>query len=144
MDLIVAKVRKNSKAELWITLQEFKERQYVDLREYFLATDDLKWHPTKKGIKLTMAQLPALIDALDGLQDESEIGTYERIQKSQRTEIQVGIREFAKHKYGDVRIWYSMTTTDEKQPSRKGITFRPELTSQLLEGLRDAKEAVIQ
>ena len=56
-----------------VSLTEFKGRQYVEVRTYYMA-DDGEWKPTRKGITLSpdlMKQVnTALSEALDELGDE--------------------------------------------------------------------------
>ena len=53
-----------------VSLTEFKGRQYVEIRTYYMA-DDGEWKPTRKGITLApdlMKQVSnALISALEDL-----------------------------------------------------------------------------
>jgi hypothetical protein len=138
VDVIVAKVKKNSSTELWVSLRVFLGEQYVDIREHFFAAaDDRQWHPTKKGIMILPSQLPGVIDAIEAMEGLGEVGTVATIEKSARDEIQVGIREYERSRYGDVRIWH-WARNGEKKPG-KGATFKLSMIDALLEALRDAK-----
>lgn len=56
-----------------VSLTEFKGRQYVEIRTYYMA-DDGEWKPTRKGITLPPDLMKkvnsALSKALDELGDE--------------------------------------------------------------------------
>jgi hypothetical protein len=138
MDVVVAKIKKNSSAELWVSLRVFQGEQYIDIREHFFAAaDDRQWHPTKKGIMILPNQLPGVIDGIEAMEALDDVGTVATIEKSARDEIQVGIREYERSRYGDVRIWYS-GMDGERKPG-KGATFKLSMTDALLEALRDAE-----
>ena len=62
----IATIEKNRSEELRIALKEYEGHHYVDLRTY---TEPYSDHgqgrvPTKKGVTLGVAKLPALIEAL--------------------------------------------------------------------------------
>jgi hypothetical protein len=139
MEATVAKLKKNTIAEVWVCLREYQGRQYVDVREYFLLGDDRQWHPTKKGIMLAPELLPQVIDGVEALDGVTEMGTVAAIRKSTREEIQVGIREYQNSRYGEIRVWF-WAEGGEKKPSGKGVTFKLELIDSLLEALRGAEE----
>lgn len=140
MEATVAKIKKGASAEIWICLREFQGRQYVDMREHFLASEDRHWHPTKKGVMILPDLLPQMIEGMQALKDVSELGTVATVGKSSRQEIQVGFREFEKSRYGEVRLWYSSGEGSEKKPSPKGVTFKLDLLDALVDALRDAQE----
>jgi len=56
-----------------VSLTEFKGKQYVEVRTYYMA-DDGEWKPTRKGITLSPDLMKkvnsALSEALDELGDE--------------------------------------------------------------------------
>lgn len=139
MEATVAKLRKNATSEVWVCLREFQGRQFVDVREHFLLAEDREWHPTKKGIVIAPEFLPQVIDGVEALDGVTEIGTVLSIRKSNREEIQVGVREYQKSRYGEIRIWYE--ADGEKKPG-KGVTFRLDLIDSLVEALRGAEETL--
>ncbi len=121
-------------------LREFQGCQYVDVREHFLSGDDRQWHPTKKGIMLAPALLAQVIEGVEALEEATDLGTVATIEKSSREEIQVGVRQLEKHRYGEIRLWYWAREGGDKKPSSKGVTFRLDLVPTLLDALRDADE----
>jgi hypothetical protein len=106
MDATVAKLRKNASAEIWVCLRDYRDKQYVDVREYFLLADDRQWHPTKKGIMIPPDLLAQVIDGVEALGGVTDLETVARIRKSAREEIQVAVRAFEGNRYGEIRIWY--------------------------------------
>jgi len=140
MEATVAKIKKNASAEIWVCLRDYQGRQYVDIREHFLAGDDRQWHPTKKGIMVLPKLLPQVIDGLEALENVTDLGTVATVPKSSRDEIQVAYRAFEKSHYGEVRQWYWTGEGGEKKPSPKGVTFRLDLVDVLVEALRTAED----
>ncbi len=47
-----------------VSLTEFKGRQYVEIRTYYMA-DDGEWKPTRKGITLAPDLMKQVSDALN-------------------------------------------------------------------------------
>jgi hypothetical protein len=138
MDATVAKLKKNTSAEVWVCLRDYQGRQYVDVREHFLLGDDRQWHPTKKGIMIPPTLLAQVIDGVEALDGVTDLKTVATIRKSDRDEIQVAVREYEGNRYGEIRIWYC-AEGGEKKPA-KGITFKLHMIDDLLEALRNAEE----
>lgn len=57
-----------------LTVSEFRDVQYLNIREYFLDFD-AEWQPTKKGISipLELAFTTNLLDGLSKLLEDNEI-----------------------------------------------------------------------
>ncbi len=55
-------------------------------------------------------------------------------------EIQVGVRQYERSRYGEVRMWYWTSEGGERKPSPKGVTFKLDLVETLLEALRTAED----
>ncbi len=52
-----------------VSLTEFKGRQYVEIRTYYMA-DDGEWKPTRKGITLAPDLMKQVSDALNTALEE--------------------------------------------------------------------------
>lgn len=139
MEALLAKIKKSGGSELWVALREFQGRQYVDVREHFLTSDSRDWHPTKKGVMLDPADLPAVIDGIEEI-DGNAHATSKTIPKGEKVELRIGYREFERHHYCEVRTWYLDNKLKEMRPSPKGFTFGLELRDSLLEALREAED----
>ena len=64
---LIATVPKNSREEVRVALSEFRGAAFVDLRIFAdMGHEDRS--PTKKGIAIKPASLPALIEALQAAQ----------------------------------------------------------------------------
>lgn len=142
MEATISKIRKNSSAEMWVSLREFQGRQYVDLREHFFSTDDQQWHPNRKGIMLLPELVCQVIEGLEALQEVTELGTVAVIPKSAREEIQIGYREYERSRYGEVRAWYWTKDSEERKPG-KGATFKLEMIEAMIDALRTAEEQLL-
>ena len=55
---------KDGKNKIVIRRNYFKEREYIDIREYFV-TEGGQWLPTKKGISMPIERLDELLEMLD-------------------------------------------------------------------------------
>ena len=133
MEATIAKIKKNASAEIWVSLREFQDRQYVDVREHFLSGDDHQWHATKKGLMVDPKLLVEMVVGVEHLGTVSELGTVATIAKSKQQEIRIGYRQFANSRYGEIRVWYK--NGEEHKPSNKGVTFRLNLVEQLRSAL---------
>ena len=138
MEAIVTKLKKNKSSEVWVCLRDYQNKQYVDIREHFLNTDDLLWKPTAKGIMLLPVVLPQVINGVEALCGVTEVAVVLKFKKNDREEIQIAIREFEGRTYGEIRAWYWAEGGTQKPG--KGVTFKLEMIDGLLEALRDAEE----
>jgi hypothetical protein len=59
---------KNPLEEIRVSLTVFKKKQYLDLRTYYKG-DDGEYHPSKKGITLSLDLLPDLVEAIQKARD---------------------------------------------------------------------------
>ena len=53
--------------------------------------------------------------------------------------IRVALQEYRGHEYIDIRQYYKDNSGDFK-PTKKGITFNPEILDEIIEGLEALKE----
>jgi hypothetical protein len=68
-------LRKNSREEIRVSLDEFKGTRLVDLRLFSTFTAANVPMPTKKGVSLSVAKLGELIDGLEKARAEAvELG----------------------------------------------------------------------
>lgn len=63
------------------------------------------------------------------------------IQKNSIDEIRVSWSEYKGHRYLDIRIYTEIEGKSEKTPTKRGITLRPDLISELIAALERAVEA---
>jgi hypothetical protein len=55
---------KNPLEEIRVSLTVFKKKQYIDLRVYYMG-DDGEYHPSKKGITVSLDLFPDLVEAIE-------------------------------------------------------------------------------
>ncbi|MCU0611523.1 MAG: transcriptional coactivator p15/PC4 family protein [Candidatus Eisenbacteria bacterium] len=68
MDVTVNEFQKSATERVVAKIREFRGRQYVDIRVYYLANiSDNTYAPTKKGIMLSPELLPDLSSMVDQL-----------------------------------------------------------------------------
>ena len=56
---------KGNGEELQISLRNFKDKYYIDLRVWYQSKSDQNFLPTKKGICLTLDKIPELYKGVD-------------------------------------------------------------------------------
>ncbi len=61
--MIISEVERNSKEKIIVSIQEFKNRHYIDCQIYF-RDDTNKLIPTRKGITLNDETADAIIEGL--------------------------------------------------------------------------------
>lgn len=62
---VIHTFQKNPEEEVRLTLREYKDRHYLDLRLWFQPSDGGDYRPTKKGITLSLDYLPELKKGLE-------------------------------------------------------------------------------
>ncbi len=61
------------------------------------------------------------------------------IEKNANNKIRISITEFKGNNYIDVRVYYE-DDAGEYKPTKKGVTFRPDQISQVMDGLLQAEK----
>ena len=61
---ILAAIPKNATEQLQIAINEFKGKEYLDLRIFYTTDDGASWLPTKKGVTVSPDQLETLLEAV--------------------------------------------------------------------------------
>jgi hypothetical protein len=56
----------NDSSNVRLCFSEYRGKQRIDLRTYFLAEDG-EWKPTRKGVSLPAEKIPDLIQALQSI-----------------------------------------------------------------------------
>jgi hypothetical protein len=60
MSDVVAKLPKNARETIFLSLSEFKGRKLVDIRVHVPGDQDGDWVPTRKGVSLAVGLYPAV------------------------------------------------------------------------------------
>ena len=85
---LIDKFNKNSVEIVKVSIQEYKGKEYVDLRVWAFEKPDGSGEekPTRKGITLNTGLLPKLIEALEKAQEEMAKNLHERPQERRSPE----------------------------------------------------------
>ena len=67
--MILGEIERNPTERLRISLENFKGRDYVDLRIYY-QDDAGEWRPTKKGVTLSPEKVDEAMEILQKVKDE--------------------------------------------------------------------------
>ena len=62
------------------------------------------------------------------------------IQKNKRETIRISESEYEGHRFIDLRIWYD--DNGEMKPTKKGISFNPNIAKEVIEGILKTVEEV--
>ncbi|MBI4431383.1 MAG: transcriptional coactivator p15/PC4 family protein [Candidatus Omnitrophica bacterium] len=69
--ILVHSFQKNEDEEIRLTLREYKNRHYFDLRLYFQPENQREMAPSKKGLTLALEFLPELKRGLIKVEEEA-------------------------------------------------------------------------
>ncbi|MGD9580414.1 MAG: transcriptional coactivator p15/PC4 family protein [Vampirovibrionia bacterium] len=67
---LLAAIERNATEELQIAINEYKGKQYVDLRIFYTNDDGDSWNPTKKGVTVAPDKIDEVMDALAKAKEE--------------------------------------------------------------------------
>lgn len=142
--IIIDKIKKHSGSEIWIVLEEYQSQMRCHVREYFRPDDGPEWKPTKKGVSIPHELVTGFVDAVEQLSMASDIGEIASIPLGQMRKISFGIREFNKHIYAEIRVYYHPDSDIKNWKPGKGVTIPPALVSKLAEALRLAEDQLAE
>jgi hypothetical protein len=78
-DTLIAKLPKNGREELWVSLTEFHGKPLCAARVFFRPEGGGEMRPGKSGLNLRVAMLPDLIAALQKAEAEARrLGQFDR------------------------------------------------------------------
>ncbi len=69
MSEIIAKLPKNARETIFLSLSEFKGRRLVDIRVHVPGNEEDEWVPTRKGVSLAVGLYPQFKQALAELEE---------------------------------------------------------------------------
>ena len=61
---LLATIPRNATEQIQISINSYKNKQYLDLRVYYTTDDGGTWLPTKKGVTFAPDQLDVLEEAI--------------------------------------------------------------------------------
>ena len=65
MEKVIGEIKKTATVKTMIRLTEFKGRQLLDVRDFFLPKNAPDFSPTKKGITLDVTKISDIISLLE-------------------------------------------------------------------------------
>ena len=131
---LIASFKKNHRELVGVRVAEWKGELRADIRIYVQAIGEDVLIPTSKGVSIPIDLFPAVIDGVRKLGEVmGREKVVERIPKSKKTEIGVGINIFRGQTLLYIRQFTTMNNANEMKPTKKGISVRVDQYLQLLE-----------
>ena len=138
MDAIIAKIRKNTREDIWITRGPYRGKDTVHVRIYY--RDTLGVFATRKGIAISATDVSKLVTsinrALDGDVSEQQPAV---IAKTARERVHVYAAEFMAQPLIQLRIYFYSEEDASWKPSPKGVAIKPDLIPLLIDALNAAE-----
>ncbi|MBU0516056.1 MAG: transcriptional coactivator p15/PC4 family protein [Proteobacteria bacterium] len=72
MEKLIAEITKNAREKVRVELSEYRGHDLISIRVWWLDGNSDTWRPSKKGLALSIDQLPELMDALAKARTEAE------------------------------------------------------------------------
>lgn len=70
---LLSTIPRSSTEQIQISINEYKGKQYLDLRIYYTTDNGANWLPTKKGITVSPENLESFKDAIEEAIKEFDI-----------------------------------------------------------------------
>ena len=67
---VLATIPRNATEQIQISINSYKNKQYLDLRVYYTTDDGESWLPTKKGVTISPENLDTLREAVEEAMQE--------------------------------------------------------------------------
>lgn len=139
--ILIAKIKKNSRNEVWVVINVYNGRPVCHIREYFRTDDNPEWLPTKKGVCIPAELVGETTDAVDRLAITSSLGEVASIIRGKLSKISFGICEYKKHSYAEIRLYYRDDANERWKPG-KGATIPLAMVNNLAEALHLAEDEI--
>ncbi|CAB3759343.1 transcriptional coactivator p15/PC4 family protein [Paraburkholderia solisilvae] len=96
---------------------------------------------TKKRADLKASQIDLRADVNTEAGHDERPGTLIlEVQKNSRERVRISIDQYKGHEYVNIRTWY-VDAAGEYRPTKNGVTLKPQLIPQLMQGLELAARA---
>ena len=140
MQAVIAKIKKNSKSEIVVAIDDFTSEERLDIREYYYSEDKKIFLPTKKGLALTRDEHEPVIVALEDMRKSNDLKNYGIVNRFDAEAIHVNYREYKGYKYSEIRIFVKPSNATEWKPTKKGVTFKHELIGLIIGAISQASD----
>lgn len=129
---LVAKIQKNSLEEIRVT---FLKNNKVDFRTYFQFPNEVDFKPTKKGLWLSMRDIPFILATLSNIEKnkDKEISAETPLPDEEKLMVYTGL--YRKNMVCHIRSFYKK---DGEYLPGKGASFSPEILTQVKVALENA------
>lgn len=67
---LLTTIPRNATEQIQISINSYKNKQYLDLRVYYTTDDGESWLPTKKGVTISPENLDTLREAVEEAMQE--------------------------------------------------------------------------
>jgi len=141
-DVVIAKIRKSSVSEVWVTARTYAGKTLCDVREHFHPAESPDWLPTKKGVSIPKEVLAKAVDAAEKLASQDSVGDVAEIPRGRKAKLCFAVREYQKHIYGEIRTYYLDQGGGDVWKPGKGVTLPLSKLGPLAEALRLAEDEV--
>lgn len=76
--ILIHRFAKNEEEEIRVSLREYKNRRYIDLRLWFIPSNETEFYPTKKGLTVGLEHAAELKKGLELAQKAGKESTLQQ------------------------------------------------------------------
>jgi len=129
---LVAKIQKNTLEEIRVSVLKNNK---IDFRTYFQFPNEAELKPTKKGVWLSMKDVPFILSSLSNIESEkgNEISNETPIANEEKLRVYTSL--YKKNMLCHIRFFYKK---DGELLPGKGVSFLPEILPQVRKAIEDA------
>ncbi|MCK9582831.1 MAG: transcriptional coactivator p15/PC4 family protein [Endomicrobiales bacterium] len=129
---MVGKIQKNTLEEIRVSVLKNNK---IDFRTYFQFPNEAEPKPTKKGLWLSMKDVPFILSSLSNIESEKgkEMSAETPIANEEKLRVYSSL--YKKNIICHIRVFYKKN--GELLP-KKGVSFSPEILSQVKKAIEDA------
>ena len=132
--MIIAKIKKNNTNEIQISVDDYKGKKYINVREYFKNGADFL--PTKKGFNIILDKKEELINLVSELKKEDLGDNKIEFMLINNYKLQAGKSEYMSYQFFEIRKYYLDEDNQEWRPTKQGVTFRAELIDEIYNAVK--------
>ena len=129
---LVAKILKNPLEEIRVTVLKNNK---IDFRTYFKFPDEADLKPTKKGLWISMKDVPFILSSLSNIEKEKDKEVSSETPIANEEKLRVYASLYKKNIVCHIRFFYKK---DGELLPGKGVSFSPEILPQVKKAIEDA------
>ncbi len=127
---LITKIQKNRLEEIRISLLK---NDKVDVRSYLFFPQENEPKPTKKGVWLSLKQIPSIIKELEKLNSTPSAEILLEFDQSEKSKLRVYTDKYQGKKIIHIRNFY---LKDNQFLHGKGLSFSVDLLVKMIDGLK--------